>query len=75
MYNEVFKDLHRRTVSDNVLRDKAFIVAKNPKCYGCQQGHASTCSIFFDKKLLSDAIKLAHKSAIKREIMTKENCY
>ena len=30
---------------------------------------------FFDKKLLGDAIKLAHKSAIKREIMTKKNCY
>ena len=75
MDNEVFKDLHRRTVSDNVLRDKAFIVVKNPKYYGYQQGHASTCSNFFDKKPLGDAIKLAHKSAIKREIMTKENCY
>ena len=24
-----FKDLHRRTVSDKVLRDKAFNIAKN----------------------------------------------
>ena len=26
-----FKDLKRRTFSDKVLRDKTFIVAKNPK--------------------------------------------
>ena len=26
-----FKDLARRTASDNVLRDKAFNIAKNPK--------------------------------------------
>ena len=25
-----FKDLARRTASDNVLRDKAFNIAKNP---------------------------------------------
>ena len=27
-----FKDLTRRTVSDKILRDKAFNIAKNPKC-------------------------------------------
>ena len=27
-----FKDLARRTASDKVLRDKAFNIAKNPKC-------------------------------------------
>ena len=26
-----FKDLKRRTASDKILRDKAFIIAKNPK--------------------------------------------
>ena len=26
-----FKDLKRRTIADNVLRDKAFNIAKNPK--------------------------------------------
>ena len=30
----VFKDLKRRTVSDNALRDKAFNIAKNPKYDG-----------------------------------------
>ena len=29
-----FKDLTRRTASDKILRDKAFNVAKNSKCYG-----------------------------------------
>ena len=29
-----FKDLARRTASDNVLRDKAFKIAKNPKYDG-----------------------------------------
>ena len=29
-----FKDLARRTVSDKVLRDKAFDIAKNPKYDG-----------------------------------------
>ena len=27
-----FKDLNRRTTSDEVLLDKAFDIAKNPKC-------------------------------------------
>ena len=30
-----FKGLKRRTASDNALRDKAFNIAKNPKCDGC----------------------------------------
>ena len=29
-----FKDLVRRTASDKVLRDKAFNIAKNPRCDG-----------------------------------------
>ena len=32
-----FKDLAKRTQSDNVLRDKAFKVASNPKYYGYQR--------------------------------------
>ena len=33
-----FKDLARRAASDNVLRDKAFNIAKNPKYDGYQRG-------------------------------------
>ena len=38
-----FKDLARR-------KDKAFNIAKNPKCDGCQRGLASMAYKFFDKK-------------------------
>ena len=45
-----FKDIARRTVSDKVLTDKAFNVAKNPKYDGYQKGLASMIYKFFDKK-------------------------
>ena len=35
-----FKDLARRTASDNTLLDKAFNIAKNPKYDGYQRGIA-----------------------------------
>ena len=35
-----FKYLPRRTASDNILRDKAFNIAKNPKYDGYQRGIA-----------------------------------
>ena len=47
----VFKDLKRRTVSDNALRDKAFNIAKNPIYDGYKRGLASKVYKFFDKKL------------------------
>ena len=36
-----FKDTARRTTSDNVLKDKAFNIAKNPKYDEYQRGLAS----------------------------------
>ena len=36
-----FKDLAKRTVSDKVLREKAFNIAKNPKYHEYQRGLAS----------------------------------
>ena len=36
-----FKDLARRMASDEVLRDKAFNIAKNPKYDGYQRGLSS----------------------------------
>ena len=45
-----FKDLERRTFSKEVLRDKAFNIAKNPKYYGYQRGLASVVYKFFNKK-------------------------
>ena len=45
-----FKDLNRRTVSDKILRNKAFNIAKKPKYGGYQRGLASMVYKFFDKK-------------------------
>ena len=44
-----FKDLKRRTASDNVLRDKAFNIDKHPKHNGYKRGLASMVYKFFDK--------------------------
>ena len=44
------KDLKRRTASNKILRDKAFNIAKIPKCDGYQRGLASMVYEFFDKK-------------------------
>ena len=47
-----FKDLKRRTAADNVLRDKAFNIAKNPKYDEYQRGLASQfCIKFLIKRL------------------------
>ena len=42
-----FKDLTRRTASDNILRDIGFDIAKNPKYDGHQRGLASMVINFF----------------------------
>ena len=44
-----FKDLTERTAFDNIMREKAFNVAKNPKDSGYQRGLASVIHISFDK--------------------------
>ena len=44
------KDLKIRTFSDNILRDKAFNIAKNHKYDGYQRGLASMVYKFFDKR-------------------------
>ena len=48
MAYEHFKDLNRRTAVDNVLRNKAFNIAKNPKYDGYQCLLASIVYKFFD---------------------------
>ena len=53
-----FKDLARRTASDKVLIDKAFNIAKNPKCNGYQRGLASVVHKFFDKKMVGSGINM-----------------
>ena len=53
-----FKDLARRTASDNVLRDKAFNIAKNSKYDGYQRGLASMVYKFFDKKSAGSCVNM-----------------
>ena len=48
-----FKDLARTTASDEVLRDKTFNIAKDPKYDGYQIGLASMVYKIFDKKSVS----------------------
>ena len=45
-----FRDLSRRAASDNVLRDKAFNIAKNPKFDEYQRSVSSFFLNFFDRK-------------------------
>ena len=59
-----FKGLNRRTVSDKLLRDKAFNVVKNPKYDKYQVGLASMVYQFFNKKTSGGAVK--------KEIMQNE---
>ena len=44
------KSFAKRTQSDKVLRDKAFMIASDPKFDGYQRGSASMICNFFDKK-------------------------
>ena len=60
-----FKDVARRSAADEVLRDKAFNIAKDPKYDGYQRGLASVVYKFFDKKTASLTDKSAAGSGIK----------
>ena len=64
-----FKDLIR-TVSDKVLRDKAFNITKNPKYDRYQRGLASMVYKFFDKKLTGSSvhIEVKHNEQLAKEL-------
>ena len=51
------KDLINRTEADNVLRDKAYDIASNPKYDGYQRGLASMVYKFFDKKSTGSGLR------------------
>ena len=59
-----FKDLISRAVSEKILRDKAFNIAKNPKYDGYLMGLASMAYKVFAKK--------ASGKAMKNEIMSNK---
>ena len=47
------KDVTKRTVADNILKNKAHDIAKDPKYDGYQRGLASMVYKFFDSKVAS----------------------
>ena len=67
-----FKDLAKRTVSDKVLIDKAFNIAKNPKYDWYQRGFASIVYRFFDEESASLTDKSAKGSGVNNEIKQNE---
>ena len=67
-----FKYLKRRIAADNVLRDKAFNIAKNPKYDRYQRRLASMVYKFFDKKTKDSGFTLANKSAIKSILQNEQ---
>ena len=60
-----FKGLAITTVSDKVLRDKAFNIAKNPRYDGHQRGLASMVYKFFDKKSKGSGVNMHANNKIK----------
>ena len=51
------KDLTKLTVTDKILKNKAFNIAKNPKYDGYQRELASMVYKFFDKKSKGSGVK------------------
>ena len=52
-----FNNLDKRTQSENILTDKAFEIASNPKHVDYQRALASMAFMFFDKKPTGSGIK------------------
>ena len=57
MVYEDLKDLNGRTVTDKVLHDKAFNIAKNPKYDEYHRGLALIVYKFFDKRTSGNGVK------------------
>ena len=68
------KDLAKRTISDKILKDRAYDIARNRGCYGYQRALASMVYKFFDKKTGSgisvneQLSKELHKPVIKKSM-------
>ena len=67
------KDLAKRTVSDKILRYKAFNIAKNPKFDGYQHGLTSVVYNFFDKTTSGGAATLAWSETLQSETLATRN--
>ena len=63
-----YKDLTKRTKSDNVLRDTAFEIASNPKYDGYQRGLASMVVKHFYIKSTSSGISSLSNQQLANEL-------
>ena len=79
-YNK-YKDLHKRTQSDKVLKGKSFKIASDPRYNGYERALASMVYKFFNKKSKGAGLKenqqLAnelHKPIIRKFKKKKEKC-
>ena len=62
-----FKDFTRRTASHKILRDKAFIIAKNSNTMDIKEVLLQWFITFSIKKTAGGAATLANKSTVKNE--------
>ena len=63
-----FKDLTRRTVSNKILCDKAFKIAKNPKYDGHQRDLTLMVYKFFEKKKKKPGAAIKNENILKKEL-------
>ena len=63
-----FKDLHRRTITNKILHDKAFNIAKISNCDGYQHKLASMVYNFFNRQTSN-----ANKEAAVKSVIVSEN--
>ena len=66
------KDFTKRTAADNVLRDKSFNIAKDPKYDGYQRGLASMVYKFFDRKTKGYGLLHTIESTPQSELLAEE---
>ena len=66
------KDIAKRTVSDKVLKDRAYEIALNPIYNGYQRGLENVVYKFFGKKIASGAIAISKTGAKVNEVLAHE---
>ena len=52
------KDLGKRTISGNILKERAYEIVIYPKCDGYQSGLVRMIYKFFDKKQLQEQVQM-----------------
>ena len=69
------KDLTKRFVADKILKNRAFNIAKDPKCDGYQRGLASMIYKFFNKKSKGTGAKQVNIKLTPQNQQLAEECH